>query len=106
MKTCAFCGRDNELAASHCYECGTELPPAPVVEAPAELPKPTLIDPIELEEMFEFAEGFHHPDWLQVQQWIERKIDATDRPRAWDEAVLWWVNRLRQDLGGNYTIWL
>ena len=33
MKTCAYCGRDNQEEATHCQECGTELaispPPSP-----------------------------------------------------------------------------
>jgi hypothetical protein len=97
--------------ATNCRECGSDLP-APGVEesgveepAPA-LPVPKLIDPLDLEALIDFADGFHRPDWAKVWQWIEQAIDPEERQDARDEAALFWVSQLRKDLGGNYSIWL
>ena len=40
MKTCQYCGRENEEAAAQCKECGEEF-------APAERVDPVLTDPSE-----------------------------------------------------------
>ena len=38
MRACPYCGRDNEWAATHCCECGTEFDPDEEVD-------PQLTDP-------------------------------------------------------------
>ena len=40
MKTCSYCGRENEDAATHCRECGEEFLPLDKVD-------PQLTDPTE-----------------------------------------------------------
>lgn len=53
---------------------------------------------------FIFKDGFHHPDWNHIQRWIDSNIAPADLEDAWNEAVLLWLNRLRDDLGGDYFI--
>jgi hypothetical protein len=53
MKTCSYCGRENEEAAPSCVECATELPPGELVDA-------KLTDPSEvLKVVAIFADLFH-----------------------------------------------
>jgi hypothetical protein len=39
MKTCSYCGRENEDAATHCQECGEEY--LPIEKADSQLTNPT-----------------------------------------------------------------
>lgn len=108
MIACSYCGRENEDAAAHCRECGTELRPTTVAElppeTPPELPAPQLIKPEALETAFHFEDGFHRADWSFIGQWIDSNIAPLEMDEAWSEAALLWTTRLREDLGGEYFI--
>jgi hypothetical protein len=104
MYHCAYCGRSNEESALRCHECGTELPALPVPDTPPEIPAPRLVDPTALAEAFSFEDSFHRADWNFVRHWIHAHLDPTDSEQAWNEAALLWVGKLREDLGGDYSI--
>jgi hypothetical protein len=108
MIACAYCGRENDAAATHCRECGTALPSKPVAvtppEAPPELSAPKFVNPEALETAFGYEDGFHRADWDVIGQWIDSKVAPLDAEAAWDEAVLLWTTKLRDDLGGNYHV--
>src|SRR6266576_7318459 len=111
MSVCTYCGRSNQESASYCHECGTELPTestamlvANPLDTPPASPAPTLVDPAALAPAFSFEDGFHRADWRFISRWIESNIAREDLDKAWSEAALIWVNKLREDLGGDYKI--
>ena len=101
MRACHYCGAENEDAAMHCRACGTEQLP---VKKPAAIPAPKLVDPAALAGTFSFENGFHRADWQQISGWIESNVRSENIQEAWTEAALIWMNRLRDDLGGDYFI--
>jgi len=109
MIGCAYCGRENEESATNCRECGTALSPitepaAPATETPPESPALKFIKPEALEAAFSYEGGFHRADWDWIGQWIESNVAPLDAEAAWDEAVLLWTTKLREDLGGSYFV--
>ena len=104
MRDCTSCGKPNDAAASHCFECGAELPAAPIQHALPDVPAPKLIVPAELAAAFSFQESFHRVDWDLVRQWIDSHLSPADREEAWNEAALLWISKLGEDLGGDYII--
>lgn len=108
MIACSYCGRENEPAATHCRECGTELSSSSVPEAPPEtppkLPVPQFINPEALDAAFTFENGFHRADWEFIQRWLDSNINPLDLDAAWSEAALLWATKLRDDLGGDYFV--
>jgi hypothetical protein len=110
MIACTYCGRENDAAATHCRECGTALPAQPeaqstLEDSPPKLPEPTLVRREDLEAAFSYEAGFHRADWDYVGQWIDSNVAPLDAETAWDEAILLWTTKLRDDLGGNYHVW-
>jgi hypothetical protein len=63
-----------------------------------------LIDTAQIPGAFKFETGFHRPDWIAIGEWINRNVHGEERQEAWNEAVLQWLELLRQDLGGDYFI--
>lgn len=57
-----------------------------------------------LEPAFSFAHEFHRADWKFIQQWITSQVAPPDTETAWNEAVLLWATKLRDDLGGGYFV--
>lgn len=109
MINCTYCGRENDDSAVNCSECGTALPARQPPDASSEdsapgLPEPTLINPNALESAFIYEAGFHRADWDTVQRWIDANVSSADAEAAWDEAVLLWATKLRDDLGGDYFV--
>lgn len=109
MIACAYCRKENKDAAQRCWECGTEFsapatPPPATPFQPPPLPKTTLINIDGIEAWLHFESGFHRADWKAIRHWIESNISPLDVGRAWNEAALLWVQKLREDLGGDYFI--
>lgn len=73
-------------------------------EAPPELPRPELIKQEALESCFRFEAGFHRADWRAIDRWLGTNINSMDIEAAYNEAALFWVTKLRDDLGGNYFV--
>lgn len=105
MAICSYCGKENRPDAIHCRECGTEMPPAaPSTERPPPLPPPKLVDAEVVASAYHFEDGFHRTDWDVVRNRIESTLSQPEWDEAWNEAVLLWVARLRDDLGGDYSV--
>lgn len=104
MIHCGYCGKVNVDEATHCFVCGTEFPRPPVPEKPPALPEPKLINRQALAAGFEHQDGFERADWNFIRQWIESHVAPLDREEAWNEVALFWVTRLRDDLGGGYFV--
>jgi hypothetical protein len=51
-----------------------------------------------------FQNGFHHADWNVVREWIQSNVAPENLDTAWSEAARCWVNKLREDLGGEYFV--
>jgi len=104
MCTCNYCGRENDRAAVHCRECGTEFPTDPVMEPPPETPALELIAPEAFADAFRFEGGSHRPDWEFIRRWIDDRFAPGETETAWNDAALLWLQRLRDDLGGGYSV--
>lgn len=52
-----------------------------------------------------FKDGFHRAAWSSLRIWIESNLPATDQEAGWNEAALYWVSKLRDDLGGGYSVY-
>lgn len=107
MLACSYCGRDNDPARTHCHECGTELPSSPAQESspePPALPKPRPFKPEALEGAFVVKDGFHRANWGFVRRYIDSNVDLEDVSDAWNEAALLWVQKIRDDLGGEFFV--
>src|ERR1041385_4694137 len=108
MKACSYCGRDNDDEAIHCRECGTDFsaPATSTANAHPDEPITTtrFIDLDRLEGAFDFQDGLSRPEWGRISKTIQPLEDAEDRREAWREAVLQWLLRLREELGGDYRV--
>jgi hypothetical protein len=109
MKLCDYCGRENEETSAFCRECGTRFPQKPVTveqdSRPARLPDPELIKLDEIPGAFEVKEGFSRPDWGVIRTAIERNaVGPEEQKQAWEESVLQWIEKLKEDLGGEYRL--
>lgn len=106
LTRCSYCGRDNDGAATHCHKCGTPLPSATVAVANPPPPprEPQLIDVATFEAVISYEDGFHHADWKFIQQWIISHVAPEETEVAWNEAILFWLGKIRDDLGGDYFI--
>src|ERR1051326_140356 len=111
MNVCAYCGRENDDALTHCGGCGTKLltahgPPAEEEEQgegeQIEQPTSAFINLGEVAGAVVFEEGFSRPDWDVIRKAIESVAEPEERGAAWDEAVSQWVFSLAKELGGTY----
>ncbi|HUS34643.1 MAG TPA: hypothetical protein VM680_04750 [Verrucomicrobiae bacterium] len=61
------------------------------------------IDANAIAGMFSDLEGFHHPQWPQIIEWLKTNVG---RPTAdsWNDVVRIWLNVLCEDLGGHYAL--
>ena len=102
---CGYCGRQNDGAAAHCRECGTEFPVqvAPRVQEEA-LPSLAFVNLDEIDAAFDFADGFSRPNWKVIRQAIESSTNPENRREAWDDAVVQWLTKLKSELGGEYRL--
>jgi hypothetical protein len=62
------------------------------------------LDPAGIEALFAWEEGYSRPDWKGIGALITGAIEPEKHAAAWDEAVLQWVDQLRLDLGGQYSL--
>ena len=61
------------------------------------MPEPS---PIALrDEWFHEENGFEHPDWDAIAEWIDRRYAAPEQHEAWASAARQWLSRLEQRLG-------
>ncbi len=107
MKACNYCGRESADEDTSCKGCGRVFPITEFVEAaahPPPLPAPKFIDAAALDEAFSFEAGFHRAKWDFVRDWIDANIRPEDCEAAWNEAMLLWAGKLRDDLGGQYYV--
>jgi hypothetical protein len=103
MSACSYCGTENEHEALHCRECGTEFLPVTGTSVPPDLPA-EIITHEALDATFSFENGFHRADWESIRCWIDSQVQQVDIEKAWNEAALLWVKKIRDDLGGDYFI--
>jgi hypothetical protein len=61
------------------------------------------IDAEALAGMFSRVDGFQHPQWPQLKEWIQRNVTGPTAD-TWNDIVRIWVNGLRDDLGGSYAV--
>jgi hypothetical protein len=105
VKSCEYCGRENEDAAQFCVDCRTPFA-APTIQQPRLRPETQvslkIIDPQAIADAFSIAEGFTRAEWETVAGWITQNVSSANCESAWNEAVLLWVSKLREDLGGSY----
>lgn len=107
MIDCDYCGRGNEPGQLHCRECVTLLPSPQIAEdtpPSAEPPDLRLLNPSSLDGVFVFKEGFHRADWSAMERFIAANVNPEDQLAAWNEAVLFWISKVRADLGGCYSL--
>ena len=108
MKVCAYCGRHNDEAFTHCSECGTQfdVEKAPTTGNGEELParRSAVIKLDELPGSFNFKEGFSRQDWMVIAKAIEGLPGNDSRRLAWDDVTLQWVDKLAGELGGGYRV--
>jgi len=107
MKTCGYCGRENEEALIRSSECGTEFSDSKT-EASDDYHEPPIgTSEIKLDELpgaYNFNEGFSRPDWKVISKAIEGLASTEGRRLAWDDVILQWAKKLAGELGGNYRI--
>jgi len=119
VKSCSYCGRQNEAGALACYECGTPFPAATTEQlSPKHPPQPdletqnapgfkvvSLTEP-EIPELChldlgsQVVEGFSRPNWKLIGEFINERIKPDDFPSAWDFAARKWLEQLANELGG------
>jgi hypothetical protein len=104
MKSCEYCGEQNERSATQCRGCGAELHVVATAETRTDSLAPKLVESDAIQATFAFADGFHRVDWNSVSRWIEANVGPLQKEEAWNEVALVWVNRLREDLGGQYFL--
>jgi hypothetical protein len=104
MKSCEYCGEQNERSVTHCRGCGAELHVVATAETRTDSLAAKLVESSAIQATFAFVDGFHRVDWNSVSQWIEANVGSFDREEAWGEAALVWVRHLREDLGGGYFV--
>jgi hypothetical protein len=51
-----------------------------------------------------FECGFHRADWEIIRRWIDTNVSSAELDQAWNDAVVTWVNKIRDDLGGGYFV--
>jgi hypothetical protein len=63
-----------------------------------------LLDPEVIAKGCAFEGGFHRVDWEIIRRWIDANVSPENLEQAWNETAICWVNRLRDDLGGDYFV--
>jgi hypothetical protein len=106
MIICAYCGRENDQGLKHCGECGTELPKPTALQSATipELPPPRFFDAASASGAFREADGFQRADWQVIEHWIEVNVSLLGFEAARNEAALYWIGLLRDDLGASYYV--
>lgn len=107
MKACDYCGRENEDAIANCSGCGNDFPiPAqePLPFQDEITPSHNFVNLDEIENAFDFSDGFSRPDWKLIRQTIGFATHPENLREAWDEAVVQWLAKLKGELGGDYHL--
>lgn len=58
----------------------------------------------EISEHLHIEEGFCYPDWSAISAIIENNLPESEWNSAWEAASRSWVERIREQLGGDYQI--
>jgi hypothetical protein len=112
MKKCTWCGKEYPDTAERCLIDAEPLidgepPPAPAEKStePEQPISPTqFLDLEQVPGAFDFREGFSRPNWKIIAEAIKQSVTSEDRAKAWTDATLQWVERLRSNLGGEYRV--
>jgi hypothetical protein len=112
MKACDYCGRESPDELLHCHECGALLPlhprPAPsAADACGLLPfhyTPEIFTPEVFENFLEFIDGYHRIDWPKLSAFAQKEVPPDKQFLSFHEAGYAWANKLREDLGGAYSV--
>jgi hypothetical protein len=102
VKSCSYCGRNNEDAAHCCEECGTQFP-VPTLGKSIELVTPSTEAAIGLptiEMGFKVFEGFSRPDWKAIHTFIKSNVSQEHKAAVWQFIGEKWLLQLAKDLGG------
>ena len=106
MKTCAYCGRENEDAALACAGCGTELPKETKSAKPSQQPT-AASGPVNLNDIdgaFTMCDGFSRPEWPVILKALRQPRASGESVAAWPDAISQWAGRWKGELGKDF--WL
>lgn len=67
-------------------------------------PPPQFISLETLPDALRVEEHFSRGNWSVIAEEIERRTDASQRLEAWNEAILQWLFRLKEELGGTAAV--
>jgi hypothetical protein len=108
VKSCFYCGRDNENESVHCRECGTEFPAPQASEPQEEEIDAATEEPVSdlsgLNIGFKVVEGFSRPDWKQIYEYVKAHVPKDDKKATYDYIVTCWLDELAGDLGGGARV--
>ena len=105
MKSCGYCGRENEDHAGECVDCGIAFPkPRTDLPVPGLVPTRESIDLDRIENAFEFEDGLSRPDWKVIYDLVETSVEPENREAAWEEVASQWLYRLKMEMGGYYHV--
>lgn len=62
------------------------------------------IDLARIEGALVIEKEFPRPQWKIVRTWLEKNIAEDDLSAAWQEIAWTWLSRLREHLGGSYSV--
>ncbi len=105
MKSCGYCGRENQDHAIECTGCGVKMPEAKSGSAfPSLMPTRGLIDVDAIEGAFELRDGFSRPNWKVIHKAVQSAVYPDELEAAWTDVAIQWLDRLRKELGGSYHV--
>ena len=120
MKKCTYCGKQYPDDALRCdldrkplvaYSATPEaLAPGAIstaaVSATASVSSflPNHPDLLQVAWAFTWVEGYSRPNWKRIGEAIRNQVPPEDQRDAWTEAAVQWLEQVRGDLGGQYSI--
>ena len=130
MKKCPWCGKEYPDDAQNCLIDGESRPDtnaghrlaetcqsdraneSTVPKGPRYVPQgsflvsdsPQFIDLANIDDAFEWVEGYSRPNWKLIRDTIRRTVSSENAAGAWAAAAVEWAQQLRDDLGGDYAV--